>query len=251
VKVTFIGHATVEIRTAGVRLLTDPVLRMRVAHLRRIAPPPPLAEICQPDVVLISHAHLDHLDPRSLRLLASCPVVAPRGCRRLLRGAGMPDVREVEPGERIRFGRVEVTALPAAHDGRRHPLSGARQTLAYLVDGRERAFFAGDTDLFDGMQAVGPGIDVALVPIWGWGARVGRGHMDPERAARAIGMLGARVAIPVHWGTLASPGAPWRDDPDRPARAFAECAAALAPAAEVRVLRPGGSTEIATTRRGG
>jgi L-ascorbate metabolism protein UlaG (beta-lactamase superfamily) len=247
-KVTFVGHATVEIRTAGVRLLTDPVLRRHVAHLRRIAPLPPLREIRRPDVVLVSHAHFDHLDPRSLRLLARCPVVAPRGCRRLLQGAGMPDVREVEPGERLRFGDVEVTALPASHDGRRHPLSRARQTLAYLVEGGERAFFAGDTDLFDGMQAVGPGLDVALVPIWGWGARVGEGHMDPERAARAVGMLGARVAIPVHWGTLASPRAPWRHEPDRPARAFAECAAAFAPAAEVRVLQPGGSTEIATTR---
>lgn len=242
--VTFVGHATVEIRTAGVRLLTDPVLRMRVAHLRRIVALPSLEEISAPDAVLISHAHLDHLDPRSLRLLAPCPVVAPVGCGRLLEAVGMRDVAEVAVGASVPVGDAVVTAVSAAHDGRRHPLSRARQTLAYVVDGSERAFFAGDTDLFDGMRTLGGNIDVAMLPIWGWGKRVGPGHMDPERAARAVAMLGARTVVPIHWGTLASPMAPWRTDPGRPARAFERRAAALAPEAEVRVLAPGGSTEI-------
>jgi L-ascorbate metabolism protein UlaG (beta-lactamase superfamily) len=88
---------------------------------------------------------------------------------------------------------------------------------------------------------------VALLPIWGWGARVGRGHLDPARAARAAALLEPRVAVPIHWGTLASPRAPWRDDPARPARAFVRQMAALADAVEVRVVPPGGSTDI---RRG-
>ncbi|MEX1142849.1 MAG: MBL fold metallo-hydrolase [Thermoleophilaceae bacterium] len=247
--ITYVGHATAQLRAAGICLLTDPVLRERVAHLRRIVPLPRLGGLLRPDVVLISHAHFDHLDLPSLRLLAPCPVVAPRGCRRLLEHAGMRDVSETAPGESLRFGGVEVTAVSAAHDGRRHPLSGARQTLAYVVEGGgERAFFAGDTDLFDGMRALAGGIDVALLPIWGWGARVGPGHMNPERAALALGMLAARVAVPIHWGTLASPRAAWRVDPGRPARAFVASAAALAPDADVRVLRPGGGTEIATSR---
>jgi L-ascorbate metabolism protein UlaG (beta-lactamase superfamily) len=242
-KVTFVGHATVEIRTAGVRLLTDPVLRMRVAHLRRIVALPSLEEISAPDIILISHAHFDHLDPPSLRLLAPCPVVAPVGCGHLLEAAGMREVSELAPGATLRFGDVALTAVRAAHDGRRHPLSTARQTLAYVVDGSERAFFAGDTDLFDGMREVGD-VDVAMLPIWGWGKRVGPGHMNPERAARALAMLGARVAVPIHWGTLASPMAPWRTDPSGPARVFVQRAAALAPDAQVRILLPGGDVEI-------
>jgi L-ascorbate metabolism protein UlaG (beta-lactamase superfamily) len=245
VNVTYVGHSTVQIDTSGTCLLTDPFLREGVMHLRRIAP---LGEIAEPDAVLISHAHFDHLDLPSLRLLAPCPAVAPRGCGRLLERAGMRDVSEVRPGDSVRFGNVEVTAVLAAHDGRRHPFSHARDTLAYVVAGSERAFFAGDTDLFDGMRALAGGIDVALLPIWGWGGRLPRGHMDPERAARAAAMLSARVAIPIHWGTLASPRAPWRVNPGGPARTFVARAAALAPDLEVRVLAPGESTEIVTSR---
>jgi L-ascorbate metabolism protein UlaG (beta-lactamase superfamily) len=122
--------------------------------------------------------------------------------------------------------------------------SRARDTLAYVIGGRQQAFFAGDTDLFDGMADLAGGLDVALLPIWGWGPRIGRGHMDPERAARAAALLDPRVAIPIHWGTLASPRAPWRSDPERPARVFVERVAAHAPRIDVRVLHPGARTDI-------
>jgi L-ascorbate metabolism protein UlaG (beta-lactamase superfamily) len=247
IRITYVGHATVQIEAGGTRLLTDPILRPRVAHLRRIVPLPPLQELRQPDAVLISHAHLDHLDPPSLRLLRPCPVVAPRGCGRMLEHAGLGDVIEAVPGERLRIGSTEVAAALLAHDGRRHPLSRARETLGYFVEGPEGIFFAGDTDLFDGMRAFAGALDVALLPIWGWGARVGRGHLDPARAARAAALLEPRVAVPIHWGTLASPRAPWRDDPARPARTFVRHMAALADAVEARVVPPGGFTDI---RRG-
>jgi L-ascorbate metabolism protein UlaG (beta-lactamase superfamily) len=244
IRITYVGHATVQIESGGTRLLTDPVLRDRVAHLRRIVPPPALNDLQRPDAVLISHAHFDHLDVPSLRLLGDCPAIAPRGCGRLLRRAGLSDVTEAVPGESLRIGQTEVTAVLAAHDGRRSPFSRARDTLSYVIGGRERAFFAGDTDLFDGMADLAGGLDVALLPIWGWGPRVGRGHMDPERAARAAALLDPRVAIPIHWGTLASPRAPWRSDPERPARVFVERVAAHAPRIDVRVLHPGARTDI-------
>ena len=244
IRITYVGHATVQIESGGTRLLTDPVLRSRVAHLRRIVPAPEPDDLRQPDTVLISHAHLDHLDPPSLRLLGACPAIAPRGCGGLLRRAGLRDVTEAIPGERLRVGTTEVSAVLVEHDGRRHPLSRARETLAYVVSGSERVFFAGDTDVFDAMADVAGGLDLALLPIWGWGPRVGRGHMDPERAARAAALLDPRVAIPIHWGTLASPRAPWLSDPERPARAFVERVAALAPGVDVRVLPAGGRAEI-------
>jgi L-ascorbate metabolism protein UlaG (beta-lactamase superfamily) len=244
IRITYVGHATVQIEVGGTRLLTDPVLRGRVAHLRRIVPPPALNDLQRPDAVLISHAHFDHLDVPSLRLPGNCPAIAPRGCGRLLRRAGLSDVTEVAPGDRLRIGETEVTAVLAAHDGRRHMFSHARDTLAYVIGGRQQAFFAGDTDVFDGMADLAGGLDVALLPIWGWGPRVGRGHMDPERAARAAALLDPRVAIPIHWGTLASPRAPWRSDPERPARVFVERVAAHAPRIDVRVLHPGARTDI-------
>jgi L-ascorbate metabolism protein UlaG (beta-lactamase superfamily) len=139
---------------------------------------------------------------------------------------------------------MEVTPVRVAHDGRRHPLSSARATFGYVIEAGARVFFAGDTDVFDGMGDLAGKLDAALLPIWGWGPRVGKGHMDPVRAARAVALLRPRVAVPIHWGTLASPRAPWRDDPGRPPREFADQVALQAPGAEVRVLAPGESTEV-------
>jgi L-ascorbate metabolism protein UlaG (beta-lactamase superfamily) len=92
------------------------------------------------------------------------------------------------------------------------------------------------------MDAIGP-VDAALLPVAGWGPRVGPGHLDPARAARAAAALGARIAIPIHWGTY-SRVLMRADAPDRPAREFAERVAAEAPDCEVRILAPGESTVI-------
>jgi Beta-lactamase superfamily domain len=74
-RITYVGHATVQIEAGSSRLLTDPVLGPRVAYLRRIVPPPRLAELDRPDALLISHAHFDHLDAASLKLLHPCPAI--------------------------------------------------------------------------------------------------------------------------------------------------------------------------------
>ncbi len=107
------------------------------------------------------------------------------------------------------------------------------------MSGSLRIYFAGDTDLFDGMRELAGTLDVALLPVWGWGPRVGPGHLDPERAARAAGLLRPRVAVPIHWGTYASPRAWWRSDPRLPAREFERFAAVHAPGVTVSILAPG------------
>jgi L-ascorbate metabolism protein UlaG (beta-lactamase superfamily) len=110
--------------------------------------------------------------------------------------------------------------------------------LGFVVD---RVYFAGDTDLFDGMAEIGArGLDVALLPIWGWGPRLPPGHLDPERAAQATRLLAPRVVIPIHWGTYRRAGMR-RGDLDRPAREFAGAVARAAPGVDVVVLRPGES----------
>ena len=241
---TWVGHSTVLIEAGNTRLLTDPVLRSRIGHLRRIVPPPLDSGLQRLDAVLISHAHHDHLDLPSLSgLSSSCPVFAPRHSVRLLRRRRL-NACPLEVGERARVNEVVIIATQARHSGRRHPLSRGDETLAYLVEGPASVYFAGDTDVFEEMSELAGRITVALLPVWGWGSRVGRGHMDPERAARAAALLEPAVVVPIHWGTLASPLAPWVGDPDAPARAFARHVRRLAPQVAVEVLAPGGRIEL-------
>jgi L-ascorbate metabolism protein UlaG (beta-lactamase superfamily) len=97
------------------------------------------------------------------------------------------------------------------------------------------------------MSSLAGRLDVALLPVTGWGRKVGPGHLTPETAAHAAAALRPRVAIPIHWGTLASRGALWLADPEQPARAFADHAAAVAPSVEVRVIPPGATTAVLAT----
>jgi L-ascorbate metabolism protein UlaG (beta-lactamase superfamily) len=236
--ITYLGHSTTLLEVGGARLLTDPVLSERIGHIRRIAPPPSGDLGC--DAVLISHAHHDHLDVRSLRRVPrGVPVIAPAGSARVVRRWTDHDVVEVAAGDCVPVGAAEVVVTPAAHDGRRLPIGPALPAVGFLVRGTSRVVFFGDTDVFDGMADLAGDLDVALLPIWGWGPRVGPGHMDPERAAQAAALLAPRVAVPIHWGTLAGPRVWWRADPEMPARRFAERLAAHAPAVAPRILAPG------------
>ena len=247
-RLTYVGHATTLIELDGVALLTDPVLRDRIGHVRRIAPP--VTDRLHPDAMLISHAHRDHLDLPSLRLLpSSVPAFAPPVAAELLRRAGRP-VTELAAGQRVRVGQLEIAAVEAAHDGRRIPAGRARDSIGYLIEGTVCVYFAGDTDLFAGMRDLAAGgIDVALLPVWGWGPRLGPGHLDPERAARAAGVLKPRVAVPIHWGTFATARAWWRSDPAMPAREFERYAALHAPDAAVSILHPGESSPLSPAAR--
>jgi L-ascorbate metabolism protein UlaG (beta-lactamase superfamily) len=227
-----------------VRVLTDPVLRGRVGPLIRIAAP---VDALEPvDAVALSHLHADHADMPTLRRLErSGPLVAPRPAAGWLRHAGLKDVHELGVGEELSVGGVTVLATPAVHDGRRRPLGPAADPVGYVVRGSRSAYFAGDTDLFASMADLAESLDLALLPVWGWGPDAGEGHLDPDRAAQAAGMLRPRIAVPIHWGTYALPWAARRvRDPAWPARRFAELVGAQAPAVEVRVLAPGERTEF-------
>ena len=113
-----------------------------------------------------------------------------------------------------------------------------------MLSGSSRAYFAGDTDLFEGMAELAGGLDLALLPVWGWGPTLGPGHLDPERAARAAAILKPRIAIPIHWGTLFPIGLSrlGRRHLIAPPREFERRCAELAPQVEVRVLSPGEAT---------
>jgi L-ascorbate metabolism protein UlaG (beta-lactamase superfamily) len=247
VRLTFVGHSTVLIELDGVRVLTDPQLRGRFLHVERRAPPVDLAALGDIDLVLISHAHHDHLDRGSLRKLGpNATLVVPRGARRLVPRSWLGPVEEIVEGGKLTVGGLEIEATHADHrPGRiRHRGPAA---VGYSIKGTKRVYFAGDTDIFPGMRDLGAGgLDAALVPIWGWGSRLGSGHLDPDSAAEALTLLEPRVAIPIHWGTFfAIKFRRFRYDAlTEPAKAFVRAAAERAPQVDVRVLAPGQTTVI-------
>jgi L-ascorbate metabolism protein UlaG (beta-lactamase superfamily) len=246
-RLTYIGHGTVLLRLDGLSILTDPMLRGWLGPLHRQGPKPDSGTESMADLVVISHLHRDHLDLPSLRRLPeTTPLVVPRGARRWISGVEPDRIREIDQGETISLNGVTVKAVPALHGGRRGRWGMEIEPLGYLIaTGGFTAYFAGDTDLFPQMSELGP-LDLALLPVWGWGPSVGPGHLDPESAARALQLLRPRLAVPIHWGTFYPIGlrrlrpSPLGDPPNE----FARLARELAPEVEVRVVPPGGQTTL-------
>ena len=242
----FIGHATISIATPTTRILTDPLLRTRISFLRRLMPPPGPDSLPRPDVVLLSHLHHDHTDLPSLRMLGGRTlVITPPGAGEFVAVAGVPRVVESVVDEPIVVAPdTVITAVPAVHDGGRTPFGPHATAVGYLIKVADRRiYFAGDTDIFPDMAYLGP-VDLALLPVWGWGPNLGPGHMDPAGAAQAAALLSAGTAIPIHWGTYFPLGmrqallgaAQFLTDPPRE---FARRAADIAPDTDVLVLEPG------------
>ncbi len=239
-RVRWLGHSTVLLEMDGARLLTDPVLRPWVLHLRRAAPL--VAEDRSTSTRCSS--------PISTTTTSTCPpcsgstAASPswcRGARRPRPGPGFRSVEELEAGGSIRVGPALVRAVHAEHDSSR-ALGAKSDALGYFVEGSRRVYFPGDTDLFPEMASLAPGLDLALVPIWGWGPSLGPGHLDPRRAAEALTLLRPRLAVPIHWGTYYPvQSTRWKTPAflSEPVREFERCAAELAPEVEVRVLQVG------------
>lgn len=245
-KLTYVGHGTVMIETGGERIITDPALRGRVWFLRRRGPcmsPDRLEGISS---VLISHIHHDHLDIASLNSLGKdVELIVPKGAKIILEREGFTNVKETVPGDSIRIGKVRLETVHAEHLGFRRPFGPLAESLGFVIRGGHSVYFAGDTDMFDGMGKLGK-VDAALLPVWGWGPRLGKGHMDPLHAAESLKLIRPRIAIPIHWGTFHPFCMGWANPSflKDPPKEFASHAARLAPDVEVRILQPGSSTEL-------
>ncbi|AEG44014.1 MBL fold metallo-hydrolase [Isoptericola variabilis] len=257
VVVTWLGHSTavLDLATPGgmVRLVTDPLLHRHAGLLRRRGERPATEAWQGADAVLLSHLHHDHAELRSLRLLGDVPVLtAPANARWLrakgLRGVGLDDGwHDVAPW-------VDVRLAPAVHGHRpmpHRPNAATGHVVRARVDGRPVTVWAvGDTERFGGIghvrELAGGHVDVALVPVHGWGPRLSGGHLGPVQAAQVCAEVGVRVAVPVHWGTLHAPGT--RHLPpgwmDHAGAAFAAAAHRRAPSTRVVLLEPGGSAEV-------
>ncbi|MGW2488094.1 MBL fold metallo-hydrolase [Streptomyces sp. NPDC001606] len=255
VEITWWGHATCTVEDANTRVLTDPLFARRLAHLRRRRGAVPPAEARRADLVLVSHLHADHLHLPSLAALApGTRLLVPRGAPRAvpgLRRLRHLRLTEVVPGDEVRAGGVSVRVVPALHDGRRLPVGPRRSpALGYVVTGEARTYFAGDTGLFDAMaERVGP-VDVALLPVGGWGPYLGEGHLDPGRAARALARLAPRAAVPVHYGTYWPLGmdAVRPHEFHAPGDEFVRLAAVAAPSVAVHRLGHGESIRLEAAR---
>jgi L-ascorbate metabolism protein UlaG (beta-lactamase superfamily) len=228
------------------RILTDPILRDGLGPVRRqvrTVLPDLFANL---DAVFISHGHHDHLAPASLRQIPGRPtVIVPRGFGRLVSRLDLGPVEEVEPGDRLTIDRVHFSVVEALHSGRREPFGPVGPAIGCVIGGSRTVYFAGETDLFPGMDALAGSLDLALLPVWGWGPTIGEGHMDPERAAQAAAVL-PRLAVPIHWGTC-YPAGLRRVVPvpfESPGPAFAKAAARLAPDVPVRIRAPGESIDL-------
>jgi L-ascorbate metabolism protein UlaG (beta-lactamase superfamily) len=256
----FLGHSTVRVELAGRTVLTDPLLAVTVGLLRRVVPLPHPSTWAGVDLALISHLHGDHLHIPSLRTLGPrTRILVPRGAGAWLRGRGFPRVDELSAGEGIRVGDLRVTAVRAEHSGHRW---GPRSThgpdtesIGFLLEGGgSTVYVSGDTGLYDGMKVLGErAVDVALLPVWGWGPTLGPGHLDPVGAADAAALIRPRIAVPVHWGTLALAGITSVPSPLRgrmrrllvdPPHAFATEVAARGLPTRVVVTAPGSAVDL-------
>jgi L-ascorbate metabolism protein UlaG (beta-lactamase superfamily) len=201
--VTWWGHAFTTLELGRTQVALDPLLPDRLGHLRRYAASP-AAHAAHADAVLVSHQHHDHLHRPSLRRFPpGVPVVLPRGAERLLSRDRTADAVPVSPGDVVEVAGVRVEVLPASHDGRRHPWARRdAPALGFRISGGGgSAWFPGDTELREDMREVAE-VDLALVPVGGWGPTLADGHMPPGAAAEAVARVGARWAVPVHWGTF-------------------------------------------------
>jgi L-ascorbate metabolism protein UlaG (beta-lactamase superfamily) len=248
-RITYLGHATVLIELDGVRLLTDPLLRHRIAHLRRRRPYPNFDNLAPLDAVLLSHHHRDHLDIPSLKKLGrDVRLIGPTGTADILQTYGFTHIEELAVGEKAVIGPLTIEAVYADHFSQRAPWGARTECVGFMISGQTSIYFAGDTDLYPEMEAFD--VDIALMPIWGWGPTLGDGHMDPETAAKALALIQPKMAIPIHWGAFHPIGFGWLNPVflTLPPVTFTKHAAEYAPNVQIHVLPPGHSLDIDQTK---
>ncbi|MGO9776556.1 MAG: MBL fold metallo-hydrolase [Terracidiphilus sp.] len=229
-RVTMIGHSTVLIEAAGMKILTDPYFGSwgNLAYKRTAPPSRTRKEMEAVDLVLVSHNHWDHTDSRYFRALAAeVPVVAPRAAAWITRAKGAKNVVGLGRWEQRQFGSVAVTAVPALHMG----LPGG-----FVIEAEgKHVYFAGDTYYGGFMKEIGKkfSLDLALMPVTTFRIPM---TMGERNAVRAVEALRPRTVIPIHLGIL--PRSPLLRTEQTP-EGFSK-----------RVRDAGGKTEVVLLREG-
>ncbi|HRJ09940.1 MAG TPA: MBL fold metallo-hydrolase [Prosthecobacter sp.] len=217
---TWLGHAGFFASIGGVSMLIDPNWALWHGPVKRVRHPSIWASDLPPiDLVLITHAHFDHLHLPSLRRVArGQPVIVPHGVGDIVKRCGFGQIIELETWQRAKFQDIHITFTPARHWGARMIHDTHRGFGGYLVSsGRRCLYHCGDSSMFDGFQEIGrrADIDLAIMPIGAYQAPSGRPvHMNPAEALDAFEMLGARHMIPMHHDTFPLGGEPIHEPAD-------------------------------------
>lgn len=208
VGLTWIGHASFLIQTPHANLLVDPNWAKWLKVIKRIRQPGlDIHDLPSIDLVLVTHAHFDHLDRRTLRRVAEDqPIVVPFEVGNLVHDLGFRSVNELNYWCQFQHGPARITLTPCRHWGARVLHDSHRGFGGYVIemDGRT-IYHCGDTAFFDGFKEIGQRfkIDVALLPIGAYDPPSGREvHMNPEEALQAFLDLGAKTMVPMHYGTF-------------------------------------------------
>ena len=221
VALTWIGHASFLLQAGGMNILVDPIWSSWVKGIKRMRHPGvEMAALPGIDLVLVTHAHFDHLDRKTLRSVAdNQPVVVPRDVGNLVDDLGFRVVQELGTWESVEFGPVRVTLTPCRHWGARVLHDSHRGFGGYIIEvGGRVIYHCGDSAYFDGFEEIGRrfAVDVALLPIGAYDAPSLRGvHMNPEEALQACVALGAKRMVPMHYGTFRLSYEPLDEPPRR------------------------------------
>ena len=208
VGVTWIGHASFLLQFPKCNLLVDPNWAKWLKVVKRLRRPGMhLHELPEIDLVLVTHAHFDHLDRKTLRQVAADqPIVVPFEVGNLVHDLGFRSVHELGYWETFKHGPVKVTLTPCAHWGARVLHDTHRGFGGFIIecDGRT-VYHCGDTAYFSGFSEIRKrfDVDVALLPIGAYDPPSGREvHMNPEEALHAFMEIGAKTMVPMHYGSF-------------------------------------------------
>ncbi len=253
-RITYIGHATLLIEIGGKKVLTDPNFDPALGRfLARVSKPGiAIDELPRLDMILLTHAHADHLSFRSLAEIQRAPLFAPPAVAKWIRRHGVTNAIELAPGETLSSGSLTVHVAAATHSGNRYVVDRwRRQANMYLIATKsESVLFAGDTALANDSEQLmaralkGRQLDVALLPIGyapNWKVGFSRGHLTSLDALTLFERLGARYLIPYHWGTFNHVTASAYDA----IREMRQHITTHARGSDVRILEPGESFQVA------
>lgn len=239
--ITWVGHASFLIQTAEHSILIDPNWARWLKVVKRIKHPGvEIHDLPAIDLVLVTHAHFDHLDRRTLRRVASGqPIAVPEHVGSLVHNLGFERVHELKAWQSFRHGTLEITLTPARHWGARVLHDTHRGFGGFLIRYGDRTIFhCGDSAYFEGFREIGERADIelALLPIGAYDAPTQRDvHMNPEEALRAFVELRAATMIPMHYGTFRLSYEPLAEPPRR----LLEKAAELGLTDKVTILEEG------------
>ena len=237
ISAAWIGHATVLINFFGTMIITDPVFSERIGlnilglftlgPKRLVEPALTFAELPTVDLILLSHAHMDHTDLRSLaKFHSSIPIIMAKNTSDIISGLNKQRVQELDWGEKAELGGVMIEALRVNHFGWRYPwehdrsrgYQEGRSFNGYLLTkGGKSVVFGGDTAYQENFRQLvqrGITVDLAIMPIGAYDPWI-RVHANPEQALAMSGHMNAAAILPVHWNTFTLSSEPQHEPIER------------------------------------